>query len=239
MLRIVGSWAWASTFALFACQVSAQAEPHTALSPAATKAPAKAKGDKKAKAPAGEASDDTKSAAGPKGEAKSSDKSKKSTSSADKSETENKKQKPKNAEEEQPKKVDETDKGEAKKAAEPKEKPKPIFSPARVSLGKLEFNGGQIDLIERMLKKTRKRVGSCVDDNGGLSKSKGLVKLQFLVRSRGRAEGVEILKQRAMGDQAARCIRQVMKNRWVGTPSNDPVGVVFTYHFSATAKGSK
>ncbi|MRG96477.1 hypothetical protein GF068_31815 [Polyangium spumosum] len=53
--------------------------------------------------------------------------------------------------------------------------------------------------------------------------------MSFLVRVRGRAEGVEIESKKGVTEEAASCIRLLLKNKAVGAPSSDPVGVTVTF----------
>ena len=59
------------------------------------------------------------------------------------------------------------------------------------------------------------------------------MKIQFLVQSRGRAEGVEVLAAKGVGAEAASCVRRLLKNKAIGAPSADPVGVTVVITFKA------
>ena len=74
-------------------------------------------------------------------------------------------------------------------------------------------------------------IGKCVAEHGGLKGAKGKLELTFLVRARGRAEGVEIDNAKGISEEAASCVRLLVKNRAVGAPSADPVGVKATFSF--------
>jgi outer membrane biosynthesis protein TonB len=76
-------------------------------------------------------------------------------------------------------------------------------------------------------------MAACIADHGGLSGKRGKIKLQFLVRARGRAEGVGVLSSTGVTDEAAACIVERLKNRMVGAPSADPVGVTVTLQLKA------
>ncbi len=120
-------------------------------------------------------------------------------------------------------------------AAEKNERPTKGASTAalpRVQVGEPRFIGGQVELVTEMLAKTRGKVARCVADHGGLKAKNGAIKVQFLVRVRGRAEGVEILSVKGVDKTAGRCVGKLLKNRWIGTPSDDPVGVTFSYDLS-------
>ncbi|WP_437303889.1 hypothetical protein [Sorangium sp. So ce388] len=92
---------------------------------------------------------------------------------------------------------------------------------------------GDVPNVAKRLEKVSTDLAQCVADHGGLSGVSGSVKIQFLVRVRGRAEGVEILEARGVTSDAQRCIRQFLKNRAIGTPSADPVGVTVTLSLRA------
>ncbi len=112
----------------------------------------------------------------------------------------------------------------------PKEAPKePLRVDAVVALGKPRLKGGEIPLLTKMLEKTTAAVQRCVNDHGGVTVERGELQLRMLVRVRGRAEGVEVSKRRGIGKKAARCARKALKNKWVGTPSQEPVQVTFSY----------
>lgn len=125
-------------------------------------------------------------------------------------------------------------KSESKK--QPTKKKKKKASAPRVTLSEPKLVGGEVKLVTKMLQKTLPKVAACVKDADGLDGKKGFIKLQFLVRVRGRAEGVEVLEHKGVTTKAAKCAQKLLKNRWVGTPSNDPVGVTFRYEL-AVRKG--
>jgi hypothetical protein len=103
--------------------------------------------------------------------------------------------------------------------------------PALVEIGAPVFEGGDVKTAEKALTGLSKDIARCVTDHGGLTQKAGSVKLQFLVRARERAEGVEILASKGVGTEAAACVKSLLKNRWVGPPSADPVGVTVTLSF--------
>lgn len=114
--------------------------------------------------------------------------------------------------------------------AEPVEPAEPAPQlPPGVSLGEVKFINGEVPKVESFLEKMKKPVASCVAEHGGLPKEQSKLEIQFLVRLRGKAEGVEVLKRDGVSEEAERCIRQVFKDEWVGTPTSDPTGVVFFY----------
>ncbi|WP_437955652.1 hypothetical protein WME76_29675 [Sorangium sp. So ce119] len=105
--------------------------------------------------------------------------------------------------------------------------------PPVVEIKEPEFMNGDVPNVAKRLEKVSPDLAQCVADHGGLSGASGSVKIQFLVRVRGRAEGVEILEARGVTPDAQRCIRQFLKNRAIGTPSADPVGVTVTLSLRA------
>ena len=102
-----------------------------------------------------------------------------------------------------------------------------------VEIKEPEFMNGDVPNVAKRLEKVAPDLAKCVADNGGLSGVSGSIKVQFLVRVRGRAEGVEILDSRGVTSDAQRCIRQLLKNKPIGTPSSDPVGVTVTLSLRA------
>jgi hypothetical protein len=122
--------------------------------------------------------------------------------------------------------------GKADEGDKPPAKPEPAkpLAPPKVEHSEPKFiGGGEVPKVEAYLAKSLAPVAQCVADHGGLSAATGDLEIQFLVRPRGRAEGVEVLSRKAVGVEAGRCVRKYLKNRWVGTPTADPVGVTFHY----------
>jgi hypothetical protein len=101
--------------------------------------------------------------------------------------------------------------------------------PPDVEVGAPKLTGGTVQSLDEALAKTRDAVAQCVAQNGGLSGDAGRIDVQFLLRERGRAEGVEVPKAVKVSEAAARCVQKLLKNRWIGMPSAEPVAVAFTY----------
>jgi len=116
---------------------------------------------------------------------------------------------------------------------EPAEEPKPPPKPPAVTLSDPEFINGDVPKVASILRRTAADVSECVAEHGGLEAEKGLLKVQFLVRARGKAEGVEILERKAVSTDAGRCVQKLLKNKWVGMPSVDPTGVQFRYELKS------
>lgn len=117
---------------------------------------------------------------------------------------------------------------EPKPPEPPKEPDKPAAPPPVVEIGAPKFQNGEVTKVERSLGKAAKAIAACVADHGGLAAPVGSLKVQFLVRSRGRAEGVEILAAKGVSQEASSCVRVLLKNKAIGAPSADPVGVTVT-----------
>jgi hypothetical protein len=75
-----------------------------------------------------------------------------------------------------------------------------------------------------------------VAEHGGLTGATGTLKMQFLVRARGRAEGVEVMSAKGLTADAASCVRVLLKNKPIGPPRADPVGVTVTIALEPPSK---
>jgi hypothetical protein len=102
-----------------------------------------------------------------------------------------------------------------------------------VEIGAPKFESGEVSRVERSLGKASADLARCVAEHGGLAGDSGTLKVQFLVRARGRAEGVEVLAAKGIGAEASGCVRQRLKNRAIGAPTADPVGVTVVITFKA------
>jgi hypothetical protein len=83
---------------------------------------------------------------------------------------------------------------------------------------------GKLPLAPRKLGLAIDRFVECVVKNGGLSAASGEAHVRFLVRERGRAEGVSVAKRSGMSVAAAQCIADVIDRRFVGIPEEPIVG---------------
>lgn len=126
---------------------------------------------------------------------------------------------------------------EPPKAEPPKDAPKPAAAPA-VEIGAPKFENGTVTKVEKSLNKHAAEIGRCVAEHGGVQGEAGSLKIQFLVRSRGRAEGVEVLSAKNVGAEAAACVRTLLKNKAIGAPSADPVGVTVVIALKAAKQAS-
>jgi hypothetical protein len=102
-----------------------------------------------------------------------------------------------------------------------------------VEIGEPAFQNGEVPKVAKALAKSADEIGRCVASYGGLSGATGSIKLQFLVRNRGRAEGVEVESAKGITEAAKECVRRALKNRSVGAPTADPVGVTVTVSLHA------
>ena len=94
-----------------------------------------------------------------------------------------------------------------------------------VEIGAPKFENGEVTKVEKSLGKASGRdLARCVADHGGLGGDAGTVKIQFLVRSRGRAEGVEVLAAKGVSAEASACVRRLIKNKAIGAPTAESGG---------------
>ena len=93
-----------------------------------------------------------------------------------------------------------------------------------LTVGPVEVDSGELPLALKKLSVPQDRYQKCIEDNGGLRGDEGEVQVRFLVRERGRAEGVVVKKRRAVSEKAAACIADVVDRRFVGHPDVPIVG---------------
>lgn len=109
-----------------------------------------------------------------------------------------------------------------------------------VSLGSLRVDEGTLSEAKavKSLSKANERYIKCVRDHGGVAEKKktGEVKVRFLVRGRGRAEGTEVAKHDGISLKAARCVADVIDRRFVGHPTASFTGATLVVKFSKLAK---
>jgi hypothetical protein len=96
--------------------------------------------------------------------------------------------------------------------------------PLSARLVRVTADEGKLPVAEKKLDVPRDRYVDCVKKNGGLTADKGEVHVRFLVRVRGRAEGVSVAKRNGVSAKAATCIADVVDRRAVGTPDAPMVG---------------
>lgn len=126
----------------------------------------------------------------------------------------------------------------AKDAGAPPDPPKP-GPPPTVEMKAPKFENGDVPKAEKNLsgKKVLEGIAKCVSEGGGVTGKGGAgsLKVSFLVRAQGKAEGVEV-EPTGVPAEAAKCVRALIKNRSVGTPTADPVGVTVVYSLKSTGK---
>jgi hypothetical protein len=90
---------------------------------------------------------------------------------------------------------------------------------------------GELPEAQAQLRKVQERYKQCVESNGGLERAEGRVTLRFLVRERGRAEGVAVKDRQGVSLAAAKCVAEVVDRRYVGYPSAPIVGATMNIDF--------
>jgi hypothetical protein len=100
-----------------------------------------------------------------------------------------------------------------------------------VTVGPVHAEHGQLPEAVRKLKRAEERFRTCVADNGGLTRKQGEVQVRFLVRERGRAEGVSVAKRRSLSAAAAKCVADVVDRRSVGLPEAPIVAATLVVKF--------
>ncbi len=114
--------------------------------------------------------------------------------------------------------------------------PAVVGPPPLVDIGAPRFENGDVPRAEKALTKAASEIAGCVAQHGGLTGAAGTIKIQFLVRNRGRAEGVEVLSAKGVSPDATACVRLLLKNKPIGPPSADPVGVTVTISLKPPTK---
>jgi hypothetical protein len=103
-----------------------------------------------------------------------------------------------------------------------------------VSIGPVTADSGELGIGK--LGAPKDRYVKCVNDNGGLKDGAGEVQVRFLVRQRGRAEGVSVARRTGISAEAARCVSEVVDRRYVGVPEAPIVGATVVIKFAKAAK---
>jgi hypothetical protein len=102
----------------------------------------------------------------------------------------------------------------------------------RVQVGPVQVDEGKLPEAEKKLSAPKDRYAECVAKMGGLSGPNGEVHVRFLVRARGRAEGVSVSKRVGVSPEAARCVADVVDRRLVGIPEAPMVGATVIIKFA-------
>jgi hypothetical protein len=103
-----------------------------------------------------------------------------------------------------------------------------------VTVGPVSADSGELGIGK--LGAPRDKYVKCVNDNGGLKEASAEVQVRFLVRQRGRAEGVSVVKRTGVSTEAARCVSEVVDRRYVGVPDAPIVGATVVIKFAKAAK---
>jgi hypothetical protein len=90
---------------------------------------------------------------------------------------------------------------------------------------------GDLPEAQVQLRKVQDRYAQCIASNGGLEGVQGRVTVRFLVRERGRAEGVAVKERQGVSLAAAKCVAEVIDRRFVGYPAAPIVGASMSIDF--------
>ena len=112
--------------------------------------------------------------------------------------------------------------------------PAPTDEKLDVTVGPVTADTGELGIGK--LGAARDKYVKCVNDNGGLKEAMGEVQVRFLLRAKGRAEGVSVAKRSGVTTEAARCISEVVDRRYVGVPDAPIVGATVAIKFVKAAK---
>jgi hypothetical protein len=118
--------------------------------------------------------------------------------------------------------------------------PAPKLSSRKVGLERVSAaraDTGELPEARTQLLRAGDRYVQCVDGNGGLSASPASVTVRFLVRERGRAEGVTVKERTGLSLAAAKCVANVVDRRFVGYPAAPIVGADLTFDFAWEGTG--
>jgi len=110
--------------------------------------------------------------------------------------------------------------------------PPPADQALAVQVGPVQVDEGKLPEAEKKLSAPKDRYAECVAKMGGLSGPSGEVHVRFLVRARGRAEGVSVAKRVGVSPEAARCVAEVVDRRLVGIPEAPMVGATVIIKFA-------
>ena len=98
-------------------------------------------------------------------------------------------------------------------------------------VGPAQADSGELPEAQVQLRKVLDRYVQCVNGNGGLEGPQGKVTVRFLVRERGRAEGVSVKDRQGVSLAAAKCVAEVVDRRFVGYPAAPIVGATLSIEF--------
>ncbi len=127
-------------------------------------------------------------------------------------------------------------KPEAKPTEKPEEKPQGKAGPVSLKFGELKVDEGSLPNAIKSLAKGRKKMEACVQEHGGLTHDPGELRVRFLVRERGIAEGVGVERRKGMSEKAGKCVAEVIDRRRVGHPSVPITGATLELSFARAPK---
>lgn len=99
-------------------------------------------------------------------------------------------------------------------------------------VGPAQADTGELPLAAKKLGLPKERYIDCVDKHGGMTADDAKVVVRFLVRERGRAEGVSVKSHSGVSKAAAACIADVVDRRYVGYPAAPMVGATIPIELS-------
>ena len=112
--------------------------------------------------------------------------------------------------------------------------PTPSNDKLDITVGPVTADTGTLGIGK--LGAARDKYMKCVNDNGGLKDPNGEVHVRFMLRQKGRAEGVSVAKRSGVSAEAARCVSEVVDRRYVGVPAEPMVGATVVIKFVKAAK---
>jgi len=98
-------------------------------------------------------------------------------------------------------------------------------------VGPAHADAGELPDAQVQLARASDRYVQCVESFGGISASPAKVTLRFLVRERGRAEGITVKERSGLSANAAKCVADVVDRRFVGYPAAPIVGADLSIEF--------
>jgi hypothetical protein len=104
--------------------------------------------------------------------------------------------------------------------------------PVEVEVGPVTVESGKLPEALRKLRAAKDKFRSCVNYPGALTQPNAEVRVRFLVRERGRAEGVTVSSRQGVSAKGARCVADVVDRRHVGSPSESMVGATAVIKFT-------
>ena len=104
--------------------------------------------------------------------------------------------------------------------------------PVEVDIGPVSVESGKLPEALKKLRAAKDRFKSCVNYQGAITQPNAEVRIRFLVRERGRAEGVTVTSRQGVSAKAAKCLADVVDRRNVGTPDEPMVSASVVIKFT-------